>query len=379
MRPLDDILVVAMEQAVAAPYCTGKLAQAGARVIKIERAEGDFARGYDTAAKGDSSYFAWLNQGKESVCLNIKDADDFDLLKAMIQKADVFVQNFAPGAMTRAGLGPDVLDGLNPRLITCNISGYGTGDAVAGKRGYDLLVQAESALIAVSGAPDAPGRVGVSVCDVGSGMTAYYAILEALIMREKTGEGSVIDISLFDMTAEWMTVPYIHAAYGKGAPPPVGLRHPSIAPYGAFECGDGRLVLISIQNEREWVRLCEEVLKAPALAVDERFSSNNLRVENRDALEADMSAITRAMSSEEFQARLEASHIAYGAVNQVDDLPNHPAFRGQRVRASNGEEMTTPASPAIHSYDRNDGPPKAPAIGEHNDQIRHEFLKSTDA
>ena len=252
MQPLAGLLVISIEQAVAAPLCTARLAQAGARVIKIEREEGDFARNYDSAAKGESSYFTWLNQNKESVCLNFKQDQDAEILWAMLAKADVLIQNLAPGALARAGFDFQRLHEKNPRLVICNISGYGDKGEVSAKRGYDLLVQAESGLISVSGSPGEPGRIGVSICDIGAGITAYSGILEALHKRNLSGRGEEISISLFDVAAEWMSVPYIHAQYGRGAPKPVGLRHPSIAPYGAFECADKRLVLISIQNEREW-------------------------------------------------------------------------------------------------------------------------------
>ncbi|MGB0750131.1 MAG: CaiB/BaiF CoA transferase family protein [Magnetospiraceae bacterium] len=374
MRPLEGLLVITLEQAVAAPYCTAKLVEAGARVIKVERAEGDFARNYDAAAKGESSYFTWLNQGKESLTLNIVDAEDNALLRRLIGKADILVQNFAPGVLDRLGFESDKLVDLNPRLITCNITGYGTDPAILQKRGYDLLVQAESGLISVSGAAGAPGRVGVSVCDIGTGMAAYSGILEALFARDRTGVGSTVDISLFDMIAEWMSVPYLHARYGAGAPLPVGLRHPSIAPYGAFACHDGRYVLLSIQNEREWVRLCDQVLGAPGMATDPRFASNNKRVENRDALEAAMAEITKRMTAAEFQAKLEEAKIACGALNTVEDLMTHPALHTHTIGNSTGAPLRLPAPPVHHSFAENaDAPGRTPRIGEHSDAIRREF------
>ena len=345
MKALTGLLVVSIEQAVAAPLCTARLVQAGARVIKIERQEGDFARNYDAAAKGESSYFTWLNQGKESVCLNFKEQTGSKILWSILAKADVLIQNLAPGALARSGFDKQRLHKLNPRLIICNISGYGDTDEVLGKRGYDLLVQAESGLISVSGSAAEPGRIGVSICDIGAGMTAYSGLLEALLKRNQTGQGDEISISLFDVAAEWMTVPYIHAEYGSGAPKPVGLRHPSIAPYGAFECADKRLVLISIQNEREWKRLCENVLLSGELARTEKYSTNNLRVENIDDLETDISTITKKISSEEFQHRLSQSNIAYGAINQVDDLNRHPAFRKTEFTNAVGEHLSLPAQP----------------------------------
>lgn len=370
MLPLEGMLVVAIEQAVAAPLCTSRLAAAGARVVKIERPEGDFARGYDTAAKGESSYFTWLNQGKQSACLDFKSEPDSTVLRNMLAQADVLVQNLSPGALARAGLSTEVLQQVNPKLIVCNISGYGNNSR---KRGYDLLVQAESGLISVSGSPDAPGRIGVSVCDIATGLTAYSGVLEALLKRGRTGVGEEISVSLFDVSADWMAVPFIHAEYGEGAPAPVGLKHPSIAPYGAFRCAQGRLVLISIQNEREWLRLCNEVLDASHLTTDERFLTNNLRVRHRGALESEINAITELLTSEEFQQKLETADIAYGAINTASELSNHPAFSGAKIANSEGVAMMMPAPPV-----KTTGAPlaehtKTPAIGEHTDQIHREF------
>ncbi|MEM7260005.1 MAG: CaiB/BaiF CoA-transferase family protein [Pseudomonadota bacterium] len=355
---------------MAAPLCTSRLAAAGARVIKIERPEGDFARGYDTAALGESSYFTWLNQGKESACLNFKAEPDASVLRNMLGQADVLVQNLSPGALARAGLSTAVLQQINPRLVVCNISGYGN---LSGKRGYDLLVQAESGLISVSGSPDAPGRIGVSVCDIATGLTAYSGVLEALLKRARNGAGEEISVSLFDVSADWMAVPYIHAEYGPGAPQPVGLKHPSIAPYGAFRCAQGRLVLISIQNEREWLRLCSDVLAAPQLTTDARFVSNNLRVRHRDDLEAAINAVTELMTSAEFQRKLEAADIAYGAINTASDLKNHAAFSATQFANSEGAALTMPAPPIKRSGHQALAATKTPAIGEHTAMIRQEF------
>lgn len=255
MRPLEGLLVVSIEQALAAPLCTARLVEAGARVIKIERAEGDFARGYDQAANGASSYFTWTNQGKESVVLNFREQEDGELLEQLLGKADVFIQNLAPGAMARAGFGSERLRRDYPRLITLDISGYGEREAVSHLKAYDFLIQAESGLTGISGGVNEMGRIGVSICDIGAGMTAHAAVLEALMMRERTGEGAALAVSLFDVAADWMSVPLIHQEYGKGAPKRVGLKHPSMAPYGAFETREGALTLISIQNDREWPRL----------------------------------------------------------------------------------------------------------------------------
>jgi len=370
---LTDILVVSIEQAVAAPLCTARLADAGARVIKVERSDGDFARGYDTAANGESSYFAWLNQGKESVCLDFKEEGDAKLLWAIIKKADVLIQNLSPGALARSGYATESLHQANERLIVCNVSGYGLVGEVANKRAYDLLVQAESGLISVSGDVDSPGRIGVSICDVGAGVSAYAAILEALIKRAQTGVGEELSVSLFDVAAEWMTVPYMHAQYGAGAPKPAGLRHPSIAPYGAFTCSDEKLVLISIQNEREWERLCKQVLQANAIFNNDLYNSNNQRVSNRAALESDINAITMTMTSDEFQQRLQAASIAYGAINSAADLSKHPALRTRTALTADGQSMKLPAHPVVHSGNRKIPSKATPALGEHTDALWAEF------
>ena len=374
--PLAGLTVVAVEQAVAAPLCTARLVDAGARVIKIERVGGDFARGYDDAAHGDSSYFAWANQGKESLVLDIKNADDAELLHTIVDQADVFVQNLAPGALERAGFGSDALRERNERLITCDISGYGESPDVADKKAYDLLVQAESGLIGISGGPSELGRIGVSMVDAGTGMTAYYGVLEAIIQRGITGKGSGVRVSLFDVAADWMTVPLAQHDFGAGGPSRVGLKHPTIAPYGAFETQDGSLTLISIQNEREWVRLCDQVLGSPELATDERFDSNTNRVANRDALEEAMGSVIGALPRIEFQARLATASIAFGNVSSLDDLSEHPALRRRTIHTSTGQTVALPAHPVRWTElpgmtDRQSG--RVPTIGEHSDAIRTEF------
>ncbi len=374
-RPLDGVLVVAVEQALAAPLCSSRLADAGARVIKVERAEGDFARGYDQAAGGDSSYFAWANHGKESLVLDFKTKSDAELLHRIIDQADVLIQNLAPGALARAGFAPSELQARNERLITCDISGYGDGDAVAALKAYDLLVQAESGLLAVSGADDAPGRIGVSLCDIGTGVTAYAAILEALVQRSVTGRGSTLSVSLFDVAAEWMTVPLVHAETGSGAPARVGLKHPSIAPYGAFPTADHRQVLIAVQNEREWVRLCGQALGRPDLADDARFGSNVSRVQHRAELEEELGSITSTMTAAELRQRLLAASVAFGALNSVDDLSKHPALRRRSVTSSEGTDLSLPAHPVVG--DRTAESRAVPALGAHSESIRAEFTPLT--
>ncbi len=376
VNALDGLLVVAIEQAVAAPLCTARLVSAGARVIKIERPEGDFARQYDTAAKGESSYFTWLNQGKESVCLDFKRTDDAAFLWAMIEQADVLVQNLAPGALARSGFNADQLRRANPRLIVCNISGYGTSGAVSGKRAYDLLVQAESGLVSVSGSANEPGRIGVSICDIGAGVSAYTGILEALLKRSINGRGCELSVSLFDVAAEWMSVPHIHAQYGHGAPLPVGLRHPSIAPYGAFQCADGRLVLVSIQNQREWVRLCEQVLQTPQWVSSQQYATNNDRVANRASLEHDITCITSTLTANEFRERLEDAQIAYGLMNNADELIDHPAFRAQEMITTYGDKINMPAHPIAWSDESVPTGSGCPVVGQHTEQVRNEFMAS---
>ena len=372
MQALNGLLVVAIEQAVAAPFCTARMAQAGARVIKIEREEGDFARGYDKAAKDESSYFVWLNQGKESICLDFKSKEGSAVLWNILKKADVLVQNLSPGALSRAGFSTEKLHEINPKLIVCNISGYGMEGEVSRKPAYDLLVQAESGLISVSGSSQDPGRIGVSVCDIGAGMTAYSGILEAIIKRSISGKGDEISISLFDVAADWMAVPFIHAEYGNGAPKPVGLRHPSIAPYGAFLCSDEKLVLISIQNEREWERFCKKVLGSGVLFENPNYISNTLRVTNRDQLELDISGITTKLTSQELQVRLQAANIAYGALNEASDLRDHPAFRMADYVNAEGKVIQLAAHPVKWTNDIQ-SPKRAPKLGEHTQSIIEEF------
>ncbi len=370
-RPLDGILVVAIEQAVAAPLCTSRMIDAGARVIKVERAGGDFARFYDAAAQGDSSYFAWNNPGKESIVLDITDQNDAALLHRMIEAADVLVQNLSPGALDRRGFDRASLTAKNSQLITCNISGYGNREAVKGMKAYDLLVQAESGLISISGGPGELGRIGISLCDIGAGVTAYAAILEALLLRARTQAGSEVNVSLFDVAAEWMSVPYIHASNGEGSPPRAGLRHPSIAPYGAFADKEGTLTLLSIQNEREWHRLCRDVLELDHLCTDERYASNVLRVKNRDALEAEINAATRKLSTLDFRLALNDASIAYGAVNTVEELLRHPALRTRDVINSHEHIVTIPAHPCV-SVDSQPSR-EIPRLDQHGAALRKEF------
>lgn len=371
MRPLDGLLVVAMEQAVAAPTCSVKLADAGARVIKIERAEGDFARGYDTVAAGQSSYFVWLNRGKESLVLDIKQAADKALLARILAKADVFIQNLAPGATTRAGFGSAALRAQHPPLITVDISGYGEEGDYAAMKAYDLLVQAESGLASITGHPAGPGRVGVSVVDIACGMNAHAAVLEALIARSITGQGTGIAVSLFDGMADWMNVPLLYYEGTGRAPSRLGLAHPSICPYGAFATSDGALVLISIQNEREWASFCGGFLNQPGLTAQQGWRSNNERVANRPAVDAHVAAAFATLTRDAAAARLQAAGIAYGLVNGVAELATHPALRRMVVETPGG--MVPMAAPAVRlaGITREYGP--VPALGAHSAAIREEF------
>ncbi|MEM9254578.1 MAG: CaiB/BaiF CoA-transferase family protein [Pseudomonadota bacterium] len=369
--PLQGLLVVALEQAVAAPYCSSRLADAGARVIKVERAEGDFARHYDEVARGESAYFVWLNRGKESLALNIKQPDDAELLHRILSDADVFIQNLAPGAAARAGFGSDHLRQINSRLITVDISGYGEEGPYRDMKAYDLLVQCESGLASITGAPERPGRVGVSVCDVACGMYAHTAVLEALLERERSGRGRAIKVSLFDALADWMTVPLLHQQYGGAAPERVGLNHPSIAPYGAYECRGGESLVISVQNEREWHSLCSTVLLRPELADDPRFDSNVNRCANRPAMDAEIVAVFSTLSRKAAERRLRQAAVAYGAVNSVADLESHPQLRRLPVLTPSGEvELVAPPARTV-GESLQLGP--VPAVGEHTDRLRQEF------
>ena len=373
MNALEGLLVISIEQAVAAPFCSARLADAGARVVKIERASGDFARGYDRAGGGDSSYFVWLNQGKESVVLDFKQEADAALLRAMIAKADIFIQNLAPGALERAGFGSQALRERHKQLITCDISGYGEDPPVADLKAYDLLVQAETGLVSISGGPGELGRVGVSISDIGAGMTAHAGIVEALFNRTRTGRGAGIKISLFDVTAEWMTVPLMHHEHGAGAPGREGLRHPSLAPYGAYETGEGTKTVLSIQNEREWERFCAQVLESPDLPADPRFCDNNARVANRPALDSRIDSVVGKMTAPEFRARLARASIAYGAVNSVAEFGAHRALTRRPVTSSTGTALDIPAPPIRTADGARRAEPGAPRLGQHTKAVRAEF------
>ncbi len=368
---LEGILVVSLEQAVAAPYAARLLADAGARVIKVERPEGDFARAYDGYAMGLSVNFVWLNRGKQSIALDLKKAEDKALLERILAKADVFIQNLAPGATARLGLGSAELRARFPRLITCDISGYGEDGPCKHLKAYDLLVQAESGLASVNGIGDEPARVGVSICDIAAGITAAAAIFRALYARERTGEGRGIEVSLFHSIGDWMNVPWMTFAYGGVEPPKLGLHHPTIAPYGAYACGDGRAVLIAIQNEREWARFCAEVLKRPELASDARFATNPERVKNRSLLDAVILDAFAAHDREAVIRALEAAQIAYGRLSSLADLSNHPQMRWLEVPTGVGPIRVI--GPGARFRDDVDDPGPVPELDSHGALIRAEF------
>ncbi|WP_136636030.1 CaiB/BaiF CoA transferase family protein [Pseudooceanicola onchidii] len=368
---LSGLLVVSIEQAVAAPYLTGRLAEAGARVIKIERAEGDFAREYDHLVHGESAYFVWLNRGKESVCLDLREDADRAVLDGMLGSADVFVQNLAPGAIDRLGYGMEKLRETYPRLITVSISGYGDEGPYARLKAYDLLVQAESGLSSITGNDAGSARVGVSVCDIACGMTAHQAVLQALIGRGVTGKGRHISVSLFHALADWMNVPYLQYAYGGKEPARNGLSHPTIAPYGAFPGSDGKEVLLSIQNEREWVKFCDGVLNRPEIATDPRFDSNSNRVANRTALDALITDIFAAMTRDDLSALMHEVGIANGRVSTMEDLANHPQNRLVEVDTPTGPVRLLAPGAVVDGAVPDFGP--VPALGQHTDAVRAEF------
>ena len=381
MQPFDHLTVVSLEQAVAAPFATRQLADLGARVIKIERpGTGDFARAYDTKVKGLSSYFVWLNRSKESLTLDLKTPGGAEILDRLLSRADVFVQNVAPGASDRLGTSPAELRARYPKLIVCSVSGYGTSGPYASRKAYDLLVQSEAGLLSITGSDDAPAKVGISVADIAAGMYAYSGILTALLARASHGKGATVDVSLFDALAEWMGAPAAYTEYGGEQPGRSGAHHASIAPYGPVKTRDGEAVYIAIQNPREWTRLCSDVFGMPELASDPRFSTNPLRVENRRALEQiiqgaiDLTA-GGSMTSQQLIEKLEAANIAYARMNSMADFIAHP----QLTARHRWHEVQTPAGPirALTPPVTIDAqPPRmdaVPALGAHTDSILQEL------
>ncbi len=355
MRALEGLEVVAIEQAVAAPFASARLADAGAHVRKIERPEGDFARGYDDVAAGQSSYFVWLNRGKESVTLDLASEAGKAALSEMLETADVVIQNLKPGALERLGFGIASLHERDPRLITCSISGYGEEGPLADRKAYDLLIQAESGLSSITGGPSEPARVGVSLVDIATGATAYSAILEALIRRGTTGKGARISVSMFDVMADWLTVPLLNHE-GGNSPRRIGLAHPSIAPYGVFQPKTGAPVLISIKSDREWVKLCADFIGDASLGTDPRFATNVARVKNRDETDAIVAEAFARVDADTAIALLSEAKIALASVNDMAGLSQHPHLRRVSVDSPNGPVSFPAPGPVFVGEERDYGP-----------------------
>ena len=375
MRDLEGLLVVAVEQAVAAPYCSARLADAGARVIKIERPEGDFARGYDRMVEGQSAYFVWLNRGKESLRLDLKNPDDHALLGRLLDRADVFIQNLAPGAIARMGYGMAELRKKRPELITCSISGYGEDGPRRDQKAYDLLIQAEAGLVSITGTANEPVKVAISVADIAAGMYAYSGILTALLMRHQTGAGTVLEVSMLEALGEWMGYPVYYGTDGGVEPPRTGAHHAAIAPYGPFAGGDGEVVYLGVQNEREWQAFCAQVLGRPELAGDRRFASNGSRVAHRAALDAEIEGVFGRLPTSQILERLALARIANARLRTVRQFVDHP----QLAARGRWHEVETPAGPVqalappatIDGVEPVMGP--IPSLGAHTDAILAEL------
>lgn len=381
-RPLDNITVVSLEHAIAAPFCTRQLADLGARVIKVERpGNGDFARDYDQRAQGLSSHFVWVNRSKESLALDLKQPEALRALKDLIGKADVLVQNLAPGAAARMGLSYEDLSPLNPLLVVCDISGYGNDGPYRDKKAYDLLIQSEAGFLSVTGTPDEPCKSGNSIADIAAGMYAYTSILAALLQRQKTGRGSHVDVSMLESLGEWMGFPMYYAYDGAAPPPRNGASHATIYPYGPFEAGDGKTVMLGLQNEREWKLFCDKVLLQPALAADPRFDANARRNENRSALRSLILEAFSQLSAEQVIARLEEAQIANAHVNTVGDMWSHPQLQARgryRTVASPAGELQALLPPGrSNSFDYRMDP--IPAVGQHTEAILRELGRGESA
>ncbi|MED4907112.1 CaiB/BaiF CoA-transferase family protein [Brevibacillus centrosporus] len=372
MRPLDGITVVALEQAVAAPFATRQLAELGARVIKIERPKvGDFARHYDTTVNGMSSHFVWCNHSKESLTLNVKEPEAKEILDQLLAKADVFIQNFGPGAIDRLGFGIDVLKEKYPQLIICSISGYGENGPYREKKAYDLLVQCEAGLVSVTGSEEVPSKVGISVADIAAGMYAYSGILSALIARSRTGKGSVLEISMLEALGEWMGFPLYYTNYSGNEPKRNGASHATIYPYGPFRTGNDKTVFLAIQNEREWEMFCNQVLQQPGRSDDARFATNSDRLQNKAVLQGIIDEVFLQLTAEEVIARLEQAKIANARLNTVQDFWEHPQLKAR----NRWRQVETPAGPVqsllppvtMEGMEPCMGP--IPALGQHNEKI----------
>ena len=376
VKPLDHVTVVSLEHAIAAPFCTRQLADLGARVIKVERPEvGDFARNYDQRARGESSHFVWVNRSKESLALDLKNPEHLQVLKQLIAKADVLVQNLAPGATARMGLDASSLRAAHPRLIVCDISGYGNEGPYRDKKAYDLLIQSESGYLSVTGTPETPSKSGNSIADIAAGMYAYTNILSALIQRDKTGEGAHIDISMLEALAEWMGFPMYYATDNAPPPPRTGASHATIYPYGPFLAGDGVSVMLGLQNEREWVSFCKTVLCMPELATTPRFHSNSLRNQNRTDLESIILSVFATLTASEVIQRLDDAAIANARMNHMADLWAHPQLQARK----RWTQVDSPAGPlpallppGLQSgFEYTMGP--IPSVGQHNAAILEEL------
>jgi len=372
MRPLDGVTVVSLEQAVAAPFATRHLADLGARVIKIERPQvGDFARDYDQTVKGLSSHFVWLNRSKESLALDVKHARSQDILERLIERADVFIQNLAPGASRRLGLSAEDLLSKYPRLIVCDISGYGDSGPYARKKAYDLLVQSEAGVLSVTGTPESPSKVGISIADIATGMYAYSGILTALLRREKTAKGGRVEVTMLEALGEWMGYPLYYTHFSGAAPPRTGPDHATIVPYGRFRTGDGKAVMLGLQNEREWATFCDKVLGQPALAADPRYDTNTRRNERRAEISALIDKVFSALTTEQLIAKLDAAGIANARINSPEEVWNHEQLKARhRWREMGSPKGKLPAllPPATHGdFEAQIGP--VPEVGEHTESI----------
>jgi itaconate CoA-transferase len=381
IRPLDGITVIALEHVIAAPFCTRQLADLGARIIKIERpGDGDFARGYDTQVEGLSSHFVWVNRSKESITLDLKQDSALAVLKSLLKTADVFIQNLAPGAAARMGLTSEALQKENPGLILCAISGYGNDGPYRDKKAYDLLIQSEAGFLSITGTPETPSKAGNSIADIAAGMYAYTNILAALLQRGKTGKGTVIDISMLEALSEWMSFPMYYAYKGANPPSRNGASHATIYPYGPFKAGDGKTVMLGLQNEREWVQFCEVVLENPDLAKDDRFDKNYKRNEKRAELLEIINVCFQKLTAEQVIARLDKAQIANARLNDMEGLWKHEQLKARKRWA----EVGTPVGkiPALlppglnDSYDYRMDP--IPAVGEHTESILKELGISDD-
>jgi itaconate CoA-transferase len=376
MLPLEGITIISLEQAVAAPFATRQLADLGARVIKVERpGVGDFARGYDETVKGLSSHFVWLNRSKESLTLDVKQPEAKDILHRLLERADVFVQNLAPGAAERLGFGAAKLREHHPRLIVCDVTGYGSSGPYRDKKAYDLLLQCETGLVSITGTPDTPSKVGVSIADIACGMYAYTGILTALYVRERTGEGAAFEVSLFEALGEWMGFPAYFTGYGGKQPLRTGASHAAIAPYGSFATGDDEAVFLGIQNEREWARFCATILKRPEVATDPRFDSNSKRVANGEDLRTIIEDVFQGSTADEIVEQLDAAQIANARMNTVQEFVDHP----QLTARERWREVSSPVGPlralippvtmqGVESFMGS-----IPDVGEHTDAILAEL------